>query len=119
MVKITCDGCGTELKLGSLRYRVKIDVKAAYDELEIGLYDLVRDHRKELLDLIEKFKDKHPKDLEATVYKHFEFDLCPRCHRAYLANPLRFHPEQGAAEPDVDIDSFLRSLGHPRNPGPE
>ena len=43
-----CDGCSTEMKRGDLRYRVTIDVRAAYDELVVGLNDLVRDHRADL-----------------------------------------------------------------------
>lgn len=105
-----CDGCGHEMKRGDLRYTVKIDVRAAYDTIEIGLADLVRDHRAELLALLERSSDADPSDIEATVYKHFKLDLCPRCQRAYLRDPLRFHPEQGTAAP-VDIDAFLRSLG--------
>jgi len=105
-----CDGCGREMKRGDLRYKVAIDVRAAYDTLEIGLADLVRDHRAELMALLERAGDKNPSDIEATVYKHFKLDLCPACQRAYILDPLRFHPEQGN-EPPVDIDAFLRSLG--------
>lgn len=108
-----CDGCGTEMKRGELRYRVTIDVRAAYDELVVGLTELVRDHRADLEALIEKMKDKDPKELEESVYKNFKLDLCPKCQRAYLKDPLHFHPERGADEPAVDIDAFLRSLGIP------
>jgi hypothetical protein len=106
-----CDGCQRELPKGSLRYTVKIDVRAAYDELEIGLADLVRDHRAEMLELIERLKHRDPREIEETIYKSFQFDLCPQCHRAYIRNPLRFHPEHGIPEDEIDIDGFLRSLG--------
>ena len=106
-----CDGCGKEIPKGALRYHVKIDVRAAYDKLEIGLGDLIRDHRAEMLRLIEKMRHKDPREIEETVYKGFELDLCPACQRAFIKSPLRFHPEQGAPESDIDIDSFLRSLG--------
>lgn len=118
MVTITCDGCGAELERGALRYTVKVEVKAAYDELEVGLADLVRDHRAEMLALIERMKEKSPKEIEETVYKGFRFDLCPSCQRAYLKNPLRFHPEQGEP-PEIDLEAFLRSLGKPRSTGGE
>ncbi len=99
------------MRKGQLRYRVKIDVRAAYDQLEIGLADLVKDHRAEMIKLIEQMRHKDPREIEETVYKGFSLDLCPTCHRAYIRNPLRFHPEQGAPETDIDIDTFLRSLG--------
>src|SRR3989304_4716596 len=111
MISFHCDGCGKELAKGALRYTVKIDVKAAYDELEVGLADLIRDHRAEIIALIERLRNKNPRELEEQVYKGFQFDLCPACQRAYLRDPLRFHPEQGPGEPEVDIDEFLRSLG--------
>lgn len=110
MVVYRCDGCGAEMRKGDLRYRVKIDVRAAYDQLEIGLADLMRDHRKELIELVERLKGKDPKEIEDTIYKSFELDLCPRCQRAYVRGPLRFHPEQ-APDDDIDIDGFLRTLG--------
>jgi len=105
------DGCGKELLKRALRYTVEIEVKAAYDKLEVGLADLVRDHRAEILALIEQLKRKDPREIEEAVYKHFRLDLCPSCQRAFVRNPLRFHPEQGPPEPEVDIDGFLRSLG--------
>ncbi|HIJ65029.1 MAG TPA: hypothetical protein HPP77_03690 [Candidatus Hydrogenedentes bacterium] len=107
-----CDGCGVELPEHALRYTVKIDVRAAYDELEIGLAELVRNHRQELLDLIERLKNKDPRELEETIYKCITLDLCPSCQRAYIRGPLRFHPEQGVPRPDIDVDKFLRSLGY-------
>jgi len=103
---------------GQLRYRVKIDVRAAYDQLEISLADLVKDHRAEMIKLIEEMRHKSPSEIEESVYKGFSLDLCPSCHRAYIKNPLRFHPEQGAPDSGIDIDTFLRSLGV-NNTGPE
>ena len=111
MVTYRCDGCGVELAKDALRYTVSIDVRAAYDQLEVGLADLVRDHRAEIRALIERLKHKSAREVEETVYKCIKLDLCPSCQRAFIRNPLRFHPEQGAPESDIDIDSFLRSLG--------
>lgn len=112
MVTYRCDGCGAEMDRMDLRYTVTIDVRAAYDRLEVGLLDLVRDHRAEILQLIDQMKNKTASDLEEGVYKRIRLDLCPSCQRAYLKAPLRFHPEQADAEPSVDIDAFLRSLGY-------
>lgn len=112
MIVYRCDGCGKEMRLRDLRYTVSIDVKAAYDEMDISLADLVRDHREEILALIERMKRCDPKELEEQVYKRITLDLCPNCQRAFIRYPLRFHPEQGAPESPVDIDSFLRSLGY-------
>jgi len=117
MIVHRCDGCGKELSKGQLRYHVKIDVRAAYDKLEIGLAELIQDHRAEMLKLIEQMRHKEPREIEESVYKGFELDLCPSCQRAYIKTPMRFHPEQGIPESDIDIDSFLRTLGL-NQPGP-
>lgn len=111
MISYHCDGCGKEISPASLRYTVKIDVRAAYDTLEVGLQELVRDHRAEMVELIETMKDKSPGEIEETVYKGLKLDLCPSCQRAFIDDPLHFHPEQGR-ESAIDIDGFLRSLGY-------
>lgn len=113
-----CDGCGKEIAPGHLRYTVKIDVRAAYEKMEVGLADLVRDHRQEMLDLIERLESKSAQEVEETVYKHLNLDLCPACQQAFIRDPLHFHPEQGTPPP-VDIDGFLRSLGYGHDAGGE
>jgi hypothetical protein len=108
---IRCDGCGKELKKRGLRYHVKIEVQAAYDTLEISLLDLVRSHRSEIEDLIRQLGDKSAQELEESVYKAIEVDLCPQCQRRFIRNPLHFHPETAAEPEKFDVDAFLRSLG--------
>lgn len=117
MLVYRCDGCSREIEKHDLRYTVKIDVRAAYDQFEIGLADLMRDHRTELLALIERLKNKKAEEIEETVYKSLTLDLCPACQKAYIRDPLRFHPEQGAAVDDeINIDDFLQSLGFGEKP---
>jgi len=111
MVTYRCDGCGREIPKDALRYRVEVDVKAAYDTIEIGLADLVRDHRAEMLALIDRLKHRPIQEIEESVYKHLQLDLCPSCQRVFIRTPLRFHPEQGGGGDEIDIDAFLRSLG--------
>jgi hypothetical protein len=85
----------------------------------VGLSDLVRDHRSEILALIEQMKNRPVRELEESIYINIKLDLCPACQRAYIRAPLRFHPEQSAkGEDNIDVDAFLRSLGfdkHDRN----
>lgn len=115
MMLYRCDGCGREMEKGALRYTVGIDVRAAYDTLEIGLADLVKDHRAEMEALVQRMNEAEAGELEASVHKKMEFDLCPDCQRAYVANPMRFHPEAGS-DAAVDVDAFLRSLGYGDKP---
>lgn len=112
MITYHCDGCGRVIAQKDLRYTVDISVRAAYDKFEVGLSDLVRDHRAEILALIEQMKNRPVRELEESIYANFKLDLCPACQHAYIRNPLRFHPEQSVrTEDDIDIDAFLRSLG--------
>ncbi len=116
MISYHCDGCGQEILQNALRYTVRIDVRAAYEDLEVGLMELVRDHRDEILRLIKGMESKSPEDIEESVYKGLKLDLCPGCQRAYVHAPLRFHPEGEAPAEEIDIDGFLRSLGYGGGP---
>lgn len=111
MVIYRCDGCGRALREQDLRYNVTIEVRAAFNEIQISLADLVRDHREELLELIARLKDRDPQELEEQVYKRVTLDLCPACQAAYIRAPLHFHPEQGSRSTKIDIEEFLRGLG--------
>lgn len=86
---ISCDRCGKGLLIDEdVRYLVRIEVKAAYDPLELTREDLDKDLRGEMKRLMEEAKKKPKGELENEVYKSFAFDLCPPCQRAYLKSPL-------------------------------
>jgi hypothetical protein len=100
---LTCDLCGETLLIDSeVRYRVKIEVFAAYDPLELAPGDLRRDIEGEMAALLERMETMDPKALEDQVYRRFDFDLCPGCQRRYLQDPLaaraRPQAEGGARE---------------------
>ena len=100
---LTCDGCGAGLLIDQdIRYIVKIEVYAAYDPLEISREEVSRDHRDDMARLIEKMRGMDPVELEHQVYRSFRFDLCPRCQREYLRDPLPFpaRRERASGEPD-------------------
>lgn len=117
MITYHCDGCGRELAENDLRYSLKIEVKAAYDTLEVGLMDLVRSHREDILALIEKMKHKDLRELEQSVYAHFDLDLCPQCQQIFISNPLRFNPNRRQPTAPFDVDTLLRSLGYGKDSG--
>ena len=90
MIKLSCDLCGRTLLLDEdVRYLVNIEVFAAYDPLELTEEDMKRDYRKELRELVERMKDMDPEQAQDGVYRRFRFDLCPKCQREYLKDPLR------------------------------
>jgi hypothetical protein len=82
--------CGQELlKDSEVRYEVRIEVKAAYDPLNITDTDLAKDFRQEIAKVLQQLEGLSLAEAQDQVYRLFEFDLCPACQRAYIRNPLR------------------------------
>jgi hypothetical protein len=89
----TCDLCGQELLKGSkVRYEVKIEVKAAYDPLNIADEDLTQDFRKGFATVLSQLEGLPTEDAQDQVYRLFEFDLCRACQRKYVKDPLSKEP---------------------------
>lgn len=81
--------CENELLIDDdVRYLAEIQVYAAYDPLEISASDLRQNFRKKISQLIEKMKSVSSKDAESSIYRAFSFDLCSRCQKKYIKNPL-------------------------------
>ncbi|MGH7319300.1 MAG: hypothetical protein ACRELA_06700 [Candidatus Rokuibacteriota bacterium] len=70
-----------------MRYEVRIEVRSAYDPLEITPDDLVRAER-ELREVLERLKTYSAAQAQDEVYREFHFDLCATCQRAFLMEPL-------------------------------
>ncbi len=88
MDHFTCDRCGRGLLLDApVRYEVRIEVKSAYDPLEITDEDLDR-AEEDLRKLMERLKGYSAEKAQDEVYRAFSFDLCATCQRAFLSNPL-------------------------------
>jgi hypothetical protein len=86
---ISCDMCGAALLVDSdVRYEVKIEVKAAYDPLELTREDLKRDLKAEIERLLQQMQGMTREEAENSVYKVLRFDLCPPCQKKYLQRPL-------------------------------
>ncbi len=92
MDRLTCDRCGRGLLLDApVRYEVDIQVKAAYDPLELTEEDLAGAEA-ELKRLIERLKTYSPDAAQDEVYRRFRFDLCATCQTSYLKDPLGARP---------------------------
>jgi len=88
MIKTFCDLCGREIKRDTIHYELRIELKAAYNMIEINLADLLKDHTEEIEALIEEMQDADPQALQDDVYKQFEFHLCRACQQGYIKAPL-------------------------------
>jgi hypothetical protein len=88
MDHLTCDRCGRGLLLDApVRYEVRIEVKSAYDPLELTREDLDR-AGEELRKALAALKDYPADRAQDEVYREFRFDLCATCQREYLKAPL-------------------------------
>ncbi len=86
MMHFSCDFCGKDLSTGTgCRYVVKMEVFAANDSAELIEDDLDSDHLDEISQLLaEEGADVEP----APTFKKLRYDLCPICHKKFLADPL-------------------------------
>jgi hypothetical protein len=85
----TCDCCGRKLLTDSeVRYEVTIEVKAAYDPLEISTEDLDRDYRAEIAKVLRQLEGLAAEEAQDEIYRTFAFDLCLACQRRYIREPL-------------------------------
>jgi hypothetical protein len=91
---LACDRCGRSLLVHEdVRYEVVIRVTAAYDPMELDLDAVVKaDVEAELDRLREVIERRSAEELEADVFKEFTFDLCGRCQKEYLRDPLPRRP---------------------------
>ncbi len=84
-----CDSCGRELLTDSeVRYEVRIEVKAAYDPLEVSAEDLEQDYRTEIAKVLRQLEGLSTTEAQNHVYRVFDFDLCPACQRRYIRSLL-------------------------------
>lgn len=90
MGQFHCDRCQKSLLVTeNVRYKVTIQVESAYDPLELTKNDIEKtNHRDILQGILKSIEGKSAEELEAEIYKSFEFDLCLACQREYIRNPL-------------------------------
>ena len=91
----SCDFCGKELRPDKeLRYEMKVEIKAAYDPLQVGEEELTKDFRAEIAKVLEELSGISAEDAQDQIYREFEFDLCPACQRKVVRDPLAKHIRQ-------------------------
>ncbi len=88
MIHYSCDLCGARLDGDHQRYVVKIEVYAAADEGEIGGPDDLNELDDQIEQLTDSLSHADPDQVDDSTYRGFRFDLCPRCQRRYLTDPM-------------------------------
>ena len=88
MDRLTCDRCGNGLLLDApVRYEVRIEVKSAYDPLELTDEDLAR-ASEDLKEAVRRVQTLGAQEAMDEVYKEFRFDLCRTCQKLFIQAPL-------------------------------
>jgi len=88
-LSIACDRCGKGLLIDSnVRYEVTIEVKAAYDPLELTDEDLSGDLDQQIDQTIDELEELSEEEAMDEVYRKMEFNLCSSCQSDLLESPL-------------------------------
>jgi hypothetical protein len=83
MLHFSCDLCGSQL--GDERFVVQMEAYPAFDPDQLAPADLDGDH---LEQVAQELEAGSAVDDDCCETKKFRFDLCPRCHRKFLRDPL-------------------------------
>lgn len=86
MMHFTCDLCGGAVD--HERYVAQVEVAPAFDPDEVTEDDLEADHLEQIADSLEELDSTSQFVLEDCGPRKFRFDLCPRCWKRYLKDPL-------------------------------
>lgn len=93
MIHYTCDLCKRQMDpKEDLRYVIKIEIAAAFDPAVDDAEEDDRDHLEEIQDLLEDLRNSPSSDIGEDVYQELRFDLCPKCRKQYIKNPLGRQP---------------------------
>jgi hypothetical protein len=86
MLHFTCDLCSRELS--DERYVVRIEVYPGFDPEEVDEEQLDADHLQAISEALQEVEETGKLELEDCGTKAFRFDLCPRCHKKFVKDPL-------------------------------
>ena len=85
MLHFSCDLCGCQLD--DRRFVVKLEAFPAFDPDQLSPADLDADHLEQVAQQLENSAEADDDDADCGT-KTLRFDLCPRCHRKFLRDPL-------------------------------
>lgn len=89
MIEYRCDRCHRAIDVeNEVRYVVKMEIMAAlepsYDATDAG----DRDHLLEIHEILERGDDAESELIGDEIFQARRYDLCPECHKKFLAAPL-------------------------------
>lgn len=85
----TCDLCGqTLLSSSEVRFEMKIEIKAAYDPLNLSEEDLAKDVSAQIAQVLRQLEGLSQEEAQDQVYRAFQYDLCAICQRRLVHDHL-------------------------------
>jgi hypothetical protein len=89
MIHFSCDRCKRMIDPEEeLRYSVKLEICAAMDPVDAAEVQDDRDHLLEVQEILERLDAEDDENIGEDIYQRKSFDLCPRCYREFIKNPL-------------------------------
>jgi len=87
LARYVCDLCERTIGKND-RFVVDVAIRAAGGPMEIDREDLEKDHAAEMRRLLDQMENLPTSELEDGVYRTWSFDLCGKCQRKFMRDPL-------------------------------
>ncbi len=88
MMHYSCDCCKRPIPNDDVRYVVRMEVYAAFDQNPLVELDEDRDHLQEMQDILQCAEDEDDEAVAPEVYEQMRFDLCSDCRKNFVKHPL-------------------------------
>lgn len=89
MRHFSCDLCGKDMTANTdPRYILRMEVFPAHNPDELSAEDLDQDQVDAMAEMLEELEQGTESPSAVPACRKLEYDLCPGCHRKFVADPL-------------------------------
>ena len=87
MIHYTCDKCQRKIEKQALRYVVRMELQAEFDDVENETSDEI-DELEQMQEILSEMEEEQGDELIEDVYQRHRFDLCNECYHRFKSDPL-------------------------------
>lgn len=87
MIHYTCDKCQKKIETQALRYVVRMETQAEFEDTEDEPVD-ENDQLQQMQEILSELDEDEEDELIQDVYQRFRFDLCNDCYHRFKNDPL-------------------------------
>ena len=87
MIHYTCDRCRKKIEDQALRYVVRMEMQAEFDDLENDSVD-EESQLEQMQEILAELDEDEGDELIQDVYQRHRFDLCSDCYHQFKNDPL-------------------------------